>query len=134
MCGDDPKSLVVAANAKYHVGNFEHALKYFNRWSKILILEQYTSLFEIFCNVWKTIQSFKSVNWNNNFRAHSLRPGYYDVEQGINKSKDAIENCLCRDGFTFDGMKDVRFHGHSLPLQILLQDLFWMLLIDYNFV
>ena len=35
MCGDDPKSLVVAANAKYHVGNFEHALKYFNRWSKL---------------------------------------------------------------------------------------------------
>ena len=30
-CGDDPKALVVAANAKYHVGNFEHALKYFNR-------------------------------------------------------------------------------------------------------
>ena len=43
------------------------------------------------------------------YRAHSLRPGYYEVEQGINKSKDAIENCLCRDGFTFDGMKDVRF-------------------------
>ena len=41
------------------------------------------------------------------FRAQLLRPGYNEVEQGVNKSKDAIENCLCRDGFTFDGMKEV---------------------------
>ena len=40
-------------------------------------------------------------------RAQLLRPGYNEVEQGVNKSRDAIENCLCRDGFTFDGMKEV---------------------------
>ena len=40
-------------------------------------------------------------------RAQLMRPGYNEVEQGVNKSRDAIENCLCRDGFTFDGMKEV---------------------------
>ena len=54
------------------------------------------------------IPCFSLILFFINFRAHSLRPGYNEVEQGINKSKDAIENCLCRDGFTFDGMKDVR--------------------------
>ena len=30
-CPHDPKALVVAADAKYHMGNFEHALKFYNR-------------------------------------------------------------------------------------------------------
>ena len=53
------------------------------------------------------ISQFLSSSAMKFFRAQLLRPGYNEVEQGVNKSKDAIENCLCRDGFTFDGMKEV---------------------------
>ena len=45
-------------------------------------------------------------------RAQLMRPGYNEVEQGVNKSRDAIENCLCRDGFTFDGMKEVYCYAY----------------------
>lgn len=67
------------------------------------------------------------------FRAQLLRPGYNEVEQGVNKSKDAIENCLCRDGFTFDGMKEVlntkleimskyNIYNHSYKIHIYIHE------------
>lgn len=40
-------------------------------------------------------------------RAQALRPEYNGVRQGINKSREAIENCLSRvNGFSFNQMTD----------------------------